>query len=120
MNLNRTMSAVEYATDRALAIEDAEEARQERFQQYVNKRSEEIFERRTKFVSHEDTALALELMSSRPGTVLRLMEMIHHRDDPTAQELRAMIHATILTDSIDTAITEFRALEAEPPSQERH
>lgn len=120
MNLNRTMSAIDYETDRALAVEDAEEARQERRQEYVNKRSGEIFERRTKFVSHEDMKLALELMSSRPGTVLRLMEMVHHRDDPTAQDLRAMIHATLLTDSIDIAITEFNALEAEPPSSSRH
>lgn len=120
MNLADTMRLGDYAIDKALSEEDRREALEERRQQYVNKRSEEIFERRTKFVSHEDTALALELMSSRPGTVLRLMEMIHHRDDPTAQEMRAMIHATILTDSIDTAITEFRALEAEPPSQERH
>lgn len=120
MNLADTMRLGDYAIDKALSEEDRREALEERRQQYVNKRSEEIFEVRTKFVSLEDTRLALDLMSSRPGTVLRLMEMIHHRDDPTAQELRSMIHATLLTDSIDTAITEFRALEAEPPSQERH
>lgn len=120
MNLADTMRLGDYAIDRALSEEDRREAEQERRQEYVDKRSSEIYERRTKFVSHEDTVLALELMSTRPGTVLRLMEMIHMRDDPTAQELRAMIHATLLTDSIDIAITEFNAMEAEPPSRERH
>lgn len=120
MNLADTMRIGDYAIDKALSEEDRREAEQERRQQYVNNRSEEIFERRTKFVNHEDMKLALELMSSRPGTVLRLMEMIHMRDDPTAQELRAIVHATILTDSIDIAITEFNALEAEPPSSSRH
>jgi len=46
--------------------------------------------------------------------------MIYGREDSTAQELREMVKAALLKDSIEIAITEFRALEAAPPSQERH
>lgn len=120
MNLSHTIRLGDYLTDHALASEESREAQQERRQRYVNKRSEEIYERRTGDVSSEDFVLAFEILHTQRMSVARLMDMIYGRDDPTAQELRAMVSAALLKDSIDIAIAEFRALEAEPPSQERH
>lgn len=100
-------------------IHVAEDDRSARCKAYLDKRGVEIYERRTHFISHDDMALALKQLSTRTGSVLRLMAMCQ-RDDPAAQELRSMIQAALLTDSIDIALTEFNAMEAAPPSSERH
>lgn len=100
-------------------IHAAEDDRSARCKAYLDKRGVEIYERRTHFISHDDMALALKQLSTRTGSVLRLMAMCT-RDDPVAQELRSMIQAALFTDSIDIALTEFQAMEAEPPSTKRH
>lgn len=100
-------------------IHVAEDDRSARCKAYLDKRGVEIYERRAHFISHDDMALALKHMSTRTGSVLRLMAMCQ-RDDPVAQELRSMIQAALFTDSIDIALTEFQAMETDPLSTARH
>lgn len=114
------MSMGDYVIDRDLAEMDLEESRQERRQVYVGKRSREIEEARMSKLSRADFILALEIISTMPIQVDRLQEMAYANDEYLATELRGMVHAAIIEDSIDIAITEFKAMEAEPPSCERH
>lgn len=120
MNLSRTMTAGDYAIDTDIAEMDREESRQERMQAYLSKRGIEIEERRMCNVSPQDFVLALEIISTIPVQVERMRQMVYANDDGLAAELRGMIHAALIKDSIDIAMAEFKAMEAEPPSRERH
>jgi hypothetical protein len=120
MSLAKTMSMGDHAIDVGIAEMDREESRQERMRNYTVQRANEVFEKRIASISSADVVLALEIMSTQSLSVVRLMEIIFCREDSTAQELREMVKAALLRDSIDIAIAEFKAMEAEPPSRERH
>lgn len=99
---------------------DRDEAQQERLNEYVNKRSATVYERRASNISRSDFILAFEIMTGQSLSVDRLMELVFCHEDRTANELREMVKAVLLRDSINVAIAEFRSMEAEPPSNERH
>lgn len=120
MSYQRTMSIGDYVIDRDAEQFDHEESRQDRMQAYLIKRGAEIEERRMCNVSTQDFVLALEIISTIPVQVERMRQMVYGNDDGLAAEMRGMIHAALIKDSFDIAMAEFKAMEAEPPSQERH
>lgn len=120
MNPSRITSMGDYVIDRDAEQFNRDEAQQERRNDYVNKRSATVYERRVSNISRPDFILALEILNGQPLSIDRLMEMVFCHEDPTAKELLVMVKAALLRDSIDVANAEFRSMEAEPPCIERH
>jgi hypothetical protein len=114
------MSAVEYAADQDAAQLDAAQERKERMGEYVQKRADELYERRTASMSTVDFILALEIISTLPKEISRLHYLMQSEDSPLAIELRGMVKGAILTNCVELAVTEAMAMEEEPISRERH
>ncbi|VXB23851.1 hypothetical protein BURKHO8Y_110248 [Burkholderia sp. 8Y] len=100
----------DFAIDRDLAMFDRDEAEQERRQEYVNKRADEIYQKRIASMSTSDFILALERISTLPREIGRLHYLTMSDELPFATELKAMVQAALLCDSIEIATTESRVI----------
>lgn len=100
----------DFAIDRDLAFLDRDEAAQERRNEYVNKRSDEIYQKRIGNMSTSDFILALERISVLPTEIAQLHYMTFADESPFAQKLQAMVKAALLCDSIEIAAAESSTL----------
>lgn len=120
MNLSKTMSMGDYAIDCDLAELDHDEARQESAQEYVHKRSRELFNARMSNVTVQDFVLALEMISTYPSVIKDIFERTYTDDVHLAASIRGAVEGALMTNSIEMAVTEAMAMASEPPSRERH
>jgi hypothetical protein len=102
--------AGEFVIDKELAALDRDEAASLERGEYVNKRSDEIYERRIANLSDEDFIIAIERITTLRTEVAVLKHKVFSDETKLGAELRGMIKGALLCDSIDIAIAESRAL----------
>jgi hypothetical protein len=102
--------AGEFVIDKELAALDRDETASLNRGEYVNKRSDEIYQKRISNLSDEDFIIALERITTLRTEVALLKYKVFSDETKLGSELRGMIKAALLGDSIDIAITESNAL----------
>ena len=120
MNLTKTTSLGDYLNDLALAHQEREDAIAEAKDAYINRRADELHQKRIDKMSAEDFALAMERLTAIEGMLPVLQQKVEDGDSFLAFYLQGALKAALYYPCLEQALEEAKALFSEPVSRERH